>query len=50
MDLQLDLLLGILYRVGSVTDVATDSQSEVTTDGAWIPFRQLYLPLWAKRF
>jgi hypothetical protein len=32
--LQLDLLLSVLYRVGSVTDIAANSQSEVTTDGA----------------
>ena len=32
--LQLDLLLSVFYRVGSVADVAANSQSEVTTDSA----------------
>ena len=31
--LQLDLLLSILDRVGSVADVTTDGQSEVAADG-----------------
>lgn len=31
---QLDLLLSVINGVGSVADVATDSESEVATDGA----------------
>ena len=34
MVLQLDLLLSVLDRVGSVADVTANSQSEVTTDSA----------------
>ena len=34
--LQLDLLLSVLDRVGSVADVAANSQGVVTTDRAWV--------------
>ena len=33
-DVQLDLLLRVLNRVGSVADVAAKSERKVTTDGA----------------
>jgi hypothetical protein len=33
MALQLDLLLSVLDRVGSVADVTADGQSEVAADG-----------------
>jgi len=38
---QADLLLSALDRVGAVADVASDSEGEVTTDGAYVTGQDL---------
>lgn len=40
-NLQLDLLLGVLNGVRAVADVATNSEGEVTTDGAYLSSRTI---------